>query len=225
MTSTHSVPCTASRKVFTLTAATLLAGGLLGVASTADAYSPSLGDDQSGHVQAGSSPQTLEATQASSGTGGWVRYPASSFTSPAGDLCAFAFRSVPVFDQVYVRTTATFKDGSPRVQEYAGPLVVRLKNAPTGATIQRDLSGRAVAKYKTDGSYDLVISGPVAIGFRPGDSLPRGYYVLRGFHVVHFAADGTRTITKDGGSEENLCTPLARRVAHSASAPTAAPTP
>lgn len=140
--------------------------------------------------------------------GGWERYPAADFTSAAGDLCAFGFSSTVLFDQVYVRTTRTFADGTPRRQEYVGPLVVRLTNLTTGAAIVRDLSGRAVATYRKDGSYTFAISGPVAVGFRSGDSLPRGYYVLRGEHVVRFAASGTRTILVDRGREENLCRAL-----------------
>lgn len=45
----------------------------------------------------------------------------------------------------------------------------------------------------------------MAVGFHPGDSRPPGYYVLRGEHTVQFAADGTRTITVDRGTEEDLC--------------------
>lgn len=143
--------------------------------------------------------------------GGWVRSPATNFTSPAGDLCPFELRSTVLFDRVYVRTTSTFPNGSPRRQEYAGPLVVRLTDASTGRSIVRDLSGRAVATYARDGSHDFTLDGPVAIGFRPDDSLPRGYYVLRGHHTVHFAADGTRTMTRDRGREENTCRTLAAR--------------
>ncbi len=148
-------------------------------------------------------PQVLEA-------GGWQRSVTSDFTSPAGDLCRFAIRSEVLFDAVYVRTPATYADGSPRRQEYAGPLVVQVTNLATGASVQRDLSGRAVLVYDRDGSYDFRLSGPAAVGFRPGDSLPRGFYVLRGEHVIRFAVDGTRTITVDRGTEENLCRVLAR---------------
>ncbi len=48
-----------------------------------------------------------------------------------------------------------------------------------------------------------------SIGFHLGDALPPGYYVLRGVHVVRFAADGTRTVVIDRGGEENLCATLA----------------
>lgn len=140
--------------------------------------------------------------------GGWQRAPSDGFVSPAGDLCSFALRSETRFDRVFVRTTRTFPDGDPRRQEYAGPLVVRLVDQRTGVAVRRDLSGRAVATYRADGSYDFAISGPAAVGFHEGDGLPRGYYVLRGFHVVRFAADGTRTVLVDRGTERNVCRDL-----------------
>lgn len=135
----------------------------------------------------------------------WVRYPAAPFTRPAGELCGFPLRSEPVFDQVYARTTATFADGSLRRQEFSGPLVVRLTNTTTGRSTETDLSGYAAARYRPDGSYDLDIWGPAAVGFGPGDSLPRGYYRLSGHHRIRFATDGTRRILVDQGPEENLC--------------------
>lgn len=138
--------------------------------------------------------------------GGWERVVAEPFTSPAGDLCPFPVHSEPLVDRVYVRATATFPDGTPRRQEYAGPLVVRMTNTATGAAITRSLSGRATATYSADGGYDFSIKGRAAVGFRAYrcDSEPTGFYVLRGVHLVHFAADGTRTLTLDRGSEENV---------------------
>lgn len=160
-------------------------------------------------ASAGASGATSETTSASGS--GWVRSVAEPFTSPAGDLCVFPLQSDPLVDRVYVRTVRTFPDGSPEIQEYVGPLVVRLTNTTTGASIVRNLSGRAVVTFAADGSSDFRIQGPAAVGFRSanGDSLPTGFYVLRGVHVVHFAVDGTRTLTVDRGSEENTCATLA----------------
>jgi hypothetical protein len=154
-------------------------------------------------------PLAVLAAPAQADTGGWQRYRAASFTAGAGTLCPFALHSAVVFDREYVRTTATFPDGSPRSQEFAGPLVVRLTNLQTSRSVRRDLSARAVVRYAADGSYDLFLQGPAAVGFHPGDGLPPGYDVLRGTHTVHVAADGTRTLTRDGGTEEDVCRTLA----------------
>ena len=153
---------------------------------------------------------TLSGTAAAATEGPrWERSPAEDFTSPAGDLCPFTLHSEVLFDRVYVRTT-TYPDGSPRVQEFAGPLVVRLTDAETGRSVVRSLSGAARLTYDPDGAYDFALVGPAAVGFRTanGDSLPTGYYVLDGRHVVRFGADGTRTLTADRGPEENICTTL-----------------
>jgi len=187
----RSLPARASRTLGVVVVATVLSA--VAVRATADPTPP---------------PSATPAVAAAPAPGGWERYPATDFTSAAGDLCRFTFTSTVLFDQVYVRTTKTFADGTPRRQEYVGPLVVKLTNTSNNASIVRDLSGRAVARYARDGSYTLAISGPVAVGFRQGDSLKRGYYVLRGQHVVRFAADGTRTVLVDRGTEENLCRAL-----------------
>jgi hypothetical protein len=158
-------------------------------------------------VTAGTAAPTSSAGTTTE-AGGWERSPSTGFESPAGTLCDFALRSETEFDQVYVRTTRTFADGTPRRQEYSGPLVVRLVNESTGASVERDLSGRAVATYRRDGSYDFAIWGPAAVGFHEGDGLRRGYYVLDGYHVVRFAADGTRTVVVDHGTERNVCRAL-----------------
>ncbi|MGB9378320.1 MAG: hypothetical protein WCB04_12480 [Mycobacteriales bacterium] len=141
--------------------------------------------------------------------GGWERYHAQSFTTAPGALCPFELHSQVLFDQEYVRTTSTYSDGSPRTQEYVGPLVVRMTNQSNGHSIVRDLSGRAVLAFSPDGSYLFHLQGPGAVGFHPGDSLPPGYYVLHGDHVIRFAADGTRTMVADHGTEENVCRTLA----------------
>lgn len=158
---------------------------------------------------AATAPSAASSMATGGNAGGWERFHAESFTAAAGTLCPFTLHSEVLFDREYFRTTRTYSNGDPRTQEYVGPLVVRVVNKDTGKSVVRDLSGRAVLEYAPDGSYDFRIQGPAAVGFHPGDSLPPGFYVLRGEHVVHFAADGTRTMVLDRGSEENLCTTLA----------------
>lgn len=148
------------------------------------------------------------ADSAGRNPGGWTRYHAQSFTTAPGDLCDFRLRSTVRFDREYVRTTDFFPNGDPKLQQYSGPLVVRLTNLETDAKIQRDLSGRGVVSYRAEGSYDFRTQGPAAIGFHDGDSLDPGYYLLRGIHVVRFNADGSRELILDHGTEHDLCDDL-----------------
>jgi hypothetical protein len=169
----------------------LVVGVLLSLALRADSAAPGASE--------------VIPTLSADGPQQWARYPAANFTSPAGDLCDFPLKSTVVFDKVYVRTTARFATGGPRRQEFSGPLTVRLTNQETGFSVIRDLSAYAIARYKLDKSYTFVFYGPVAVGFRSGDTLPRGYYFLQGHHQVRFEPSGTRTLTADRGSKENIC--------------------
>lgn len=141
--------------------------------------------------------------------GGWEPVHASSFTAAAGALCPFPLRSDVLVDRERTRTTERWADGSPRTQEVVGPLVVRLTDLASGRSVRRVLSARAVYRYAPGGGFDLELDGPAAVGFHPGDSLPPGYWVLTGRHVVRFAADGTRTLLVDAGSEQDVCAALA----------------
>jgi hypothetical protein len=140
--------------------------------------------------------------------GGWVRYHTPSFTAAAGDLCSFRLRSKVLFDREFVRTPQRFRSGDPRVEQYSGPLVVRLTNLHTGRSIIRNLSGYGVINYHRNGSYDFRIHGPAGVGFHPGDSLAPGFYLLRGDHLVRFTAKDKRIVVMDRGSEVNLCEKL-----------------
>ena len=85
-----------------------------------------------------------------------------------------------------------------------------LTNDETGATYTVNSSGVAVQTLRPDGSLQTYETrGPVGLGFHATDvGLPRGYYIFRGHHVVDSAPDGTRTLTLDQGSEDNVCAHL-----------------
>lgn len=184
--------------------ALVLSCALAGAALCAGAAAPPAG------AVPRSDPSDRVAAATAVSPGGWHRYHAQAFTAAAGTLCPFTLRSQVLFDGEYVRTTATYGDGSPRIQEFVGPQVVRVTNRVSGRSVMRDLSGRAVVRYHRDGGFDFQMQGPVGVGFHPGDSRPTGYYVLRGEHTVRFSAAGRRTVIVDRGTEENLCHTLRR---------------
>lgn len=141
----------------------------------------------------------------------WTDYRSSDFTLAAGEVCSFPLQGRVVADQERYRTTATYADGSPKVEEYTGKLVVAYTNVDTGASVTRNLTGRSDFGYFPDGSFRLTdISGHFAVGLHPGDSPAQGFYVVDGVgSTVDFAADGHRTLTVSAGSTvENICDTL-----------------
>ncbi|WP_151082002.1 hypothetical protein [Nocardioides cynanchi] len=142
----------------------------------------------------------------------WTDYRSSDFTLAAGAVCSFPLQGHVVADQERYRPTETYPDGSPRVQEFTGRLVVEYTNLDTGASVTRNLTGRSDFEYLPDGSFTLTdVGGHFAVGLHPGDSPSTGFYVVNGVgSTVSFAADGHRTLTvSDGSTVENLCQTLA----------------
>lgn len=129
---------------------------------------------------------------------------------PAGRYCTYALRSTVERQDVRSRVLDRYPDGAVRYEEFEGPLDVSYTNQDTGRSVQRDIGGRAYVEYRPDGTYrNYVAVGPVAIGIRPGDAFPQGWWVVDGVHLIEFAADGTRSFGARMGPEENICDTLA----------------
>ena len=144
----------------------------------------------------------------SAGTGGWQPYRTQPFDST--DVCSFTVHGDIVKDEEEVRTDATYPDGSAKVQEFRGPLVIRFTNTSTGASVVRDVSGYAMLHFAQDGASTWFFNGGGSIGVHSGNrTTPPGSYILRGTFVLTIASDGTRTIRPIHATSENLCTTLA----------------
>lgn len=140
----------------------------------------------------------------------WQPFHAQPFTQPAGAACPFALHGDIVTDHTLVRTLQTYPDGSPREQEFAGPLVIRFTNLSTGTSVQRNLTGNGYFFYEPDGTILGHGLGHIAIGIHAGNtSPPPGEYVLTGSFNFVLRPDGTRDFTIQGGTVENLCDTLA----------------
>lgn len=86
---------------------------------------------------------------------------------------------------------------------------MRFTNVDTGASIEVDLNGVGTIRYGADGAQTLYLLGPAAVGFRPTDPYPAGFYVLDGFHVVYTAPERAfREMQVDAGTERNICEDL-----------------
>lgn len=139
----------------------------------------------------------------------WVPYRTPPFTTPAGLACSFTLRGEPVLDEELIATWSSFPDGSPRLQTIKGDLRVRYTNVESGASLEVDLNGVGTIRYGADGSQTFFLAGPAAVGFRPTDPYPAGFYVLDGFHVVYTASGRAfREMRVDAGTERNICDDL-----------------
>jgi hypothetical protein len=139
----------------------------------------------------------------------WQPYRTAPFTAPAGQTCAFTLHGEAVADAEEIATLRTFPDGTPRVQVIRGDLRVRYTNVDTGAALERDLDGVGVIENGADGSVTYRFFGPAAVGFRPTDRYPAGFYALDGYHVVYTAPERAyREMRVDLGTEHDICADL-----------------
>jgi hypothetical protein len=143
--------------------------------------------------------------------GPWSDFRTANFDLPAGSRCAFELRGDVVSDKERIRTLETFPDGSPRIQEIVGQLVIRYTNVQTGESLERNLTGTGIVENFKDGAFTLTLKGGhFAAGLQPTDVGGPAYLVFTGHgYAIHIAADGTRTLTYGHGRVENLCETLA----------------
>ena len=142
------------------------------------------------------------------GENGWQPYRTQPFDS--SDVCSFTVHGDIVKDEEETRIDAAYPDGSAKVQEFRGPLVIRFTNTGTGASVVRDVSGYALIHFRQDGGSTWFFNGGGSIGVHAGNrATPAGSYIVQGTFVVTFAPDGTRDIHLVHARSENLCTTLA----------------
>ncbi len=158
---------------------------------------------------AGAAEQTATTHAATQhGQGAWTPFRTQPFDSP--DDCAFTIHGDIVEDQEEVRVDSTYPDGSTRVEEFRGPLVIRFTNTSTGRSVVRDVSGYALLHFGQGGGSTWFVDGGAGIGVPVGNKATApGSYIVRGRFVLRLAPDGTRDIHPLHAHVENLCTTLA----------------
>jgi hypothetical protein len=148
------------------------------------------------------------AAGATGGKGGWMPYRTQPFD--AVDRCSFTVHADIVQDEEGVRTDATFPDGSPRIQEFRGPLVIRFTSTSNGRSAVRDVSGYGRVENKRNGGSVWYFAEGVAIGIPIGNkAYPSGEYIVHGRSWYTIQPDGTRRIWDRHADVENLCRTLA----------------
>jgi hypothetical protein len=144
------------------------------------------------------------------GGGGWEPTSTPPFVIPAGEVCSFEVKGDIIRDREWMRTPATYPDGSPKVQDFAGVLVIRYTNTSNHRTVIRDATGTIRVYYLPDGTRISQLHGHNAVPIRASNvGFPGGDYITHGDFVVIRHPDGNREIPVQLGTMENLCETLA----------------
>jgi hypothetical protein len=150
------------------------------------------------------------AAPAKSSGGGWVPTSTPPFVIPAGQVCSFEVKGDIVADHEWMRTPATFPDGSPRVQDFKGVLVIRYTNTSNHRTVVRDATGSIRVYSLPDGTKIQQLHGNNALPVRAANTgFPGGDYITHGDFVVIDHPNRVREIPVRLGTMENLCKTLA----------------
>ena len=148
---------------------------------------------------------------ASAGEGSWSRWEPTSqgaITVAAGVVCPFGVSAEPVRQDLRIRYH-TNDAGAVDGYEVTGPLVGRITNTETGASVVRNLSGLGVVTLNPDGSYDALADGNFLLFFRTGDSPSNELLLLHGRTLLHGSPTGQKTLVSSTGRSEDLCKTLA----------------
>jgi hypothetical protein len=144
------------------------------------------------------------------GGSGWEPTSTPPFVLPAGQICSFEVKGDIVADREWMRTVATFPDGSPRVQDFAGVLVIRFTNTSNRRSVVRDASGTIRVYSLPDGTRIQQFHGHNALPVRATNTgFPGGDYITSGDFVVIDRPGGIREVPVQLGTMENLCKTLA----------------
>ena len=142
--------------------------------------------------------------------GGWEPTSTDPFVIPAGDVCAFEVKGDIVRDREWMRTPATYPDGSPKVQDFKGVLVIRYTNTSNNKSVVRDATGSIRVYSLPDGTRISQLHGHNALPIRATNvGFPGGDYITSGDFVVIRHPDGNREVPVRLGKMENLCETLA----------------
>jgi hypothetical protein len=144
------------------------------------------------------------------GGGGWEPTSTPPFVIPAGEVCSFEVKGDIIRDREWMRTPATYPDGSPKVQDFAGVLVIRYTNTSNHRTVIRDATGTIRVYHLPDGTRISQLHGHNAVPVKASNvGFPGGDYITHGDFVVIRHPDGNREIPVQLGTMENLCETLA----------------
>lgn len=151
------------------------------------------------------------AGAATAGVGSWGSWEPTfqgPISVPAGVVCSFPVTVEPVHEDLRIRYHFD-EAGSPDGYEVVGPLIARVTNTTTGASVVRNLSGQGIVLFQQDGSWDAVVNGGFLIFFLTGDEPASALLYLTGHTVLHGSPAGQKMLVSYTGPREKLCETLA----------------
>jgi hypothetical protein len=139
----------------------------------------------------------------------WQSYHYDTFTEPAGSACTFELQGDPLRQDVRFLTSASYPDGAPKDQIWAGPLYMRYTNEANGNSLVADLSGTAYIHYDPDGTQHWYVLGPFGMTVHPGNPyLAAGEYVVGGVTVLVLHDGKTPELRFHQGPLQDVCDEL-----------------
>ncbi|MBB2892979.1 hypothetical protein [Flexivirga oryzae] len=142
----------------------------------------------------------------------WQPAPQQDLVLPAARYCgSFDLRATAVSQDVRSKVLSRWDNGTPKDTYYAGPLIEKMTNVTTGRSKDYDMGGDALESDTSAGALRTYQTfGPVGVAMPIGESkgLPSGDYVLDGYHLIQFNADGTRDVKVALGPALDVCAEL-----------------
>lgn len=150
------------------------------------------------------------AHSAAASTIPWKTYRTKPWYDAPGKVCAFGVKTAIVRDGEQYRTLSSYPDGSPEVQEFRGPLIVRYINASTGKSAVGNLSGYGWYYYPKSGGYDAYAPSHVGVTVPIGNrGFPAGEWIISGQSDLIVDGTGAIDIVLIHATAQDMCRTLA----------------
>jgi hypothetical protein len=139
----------------------------------------------------------------------WKRYVTKGWQDAPGQVCSFGVNVTIVRQHEQYRTTSSYPNGKPRVQEFRGPLFARYTNASTGKSLVGNLSGYGWFYYEPNGSIAIYVPSHIGLTVHVGNKgFPAGEWIFSGRGMVFVSSTGDIRVVPFHARLENVCSML-----------------
>jgi hypothetical protein len=153
--------------------------------------------------------EALAAGSAAASTVPWKPYRTKPWHDAPGKVCAFGVNATIVRDREQYRTLSSYPNGSPRVQEFRGPLFVRYTNTSTGKSVVGNLSGYGWFYYPASGGFDAFAPSHIGYTVPVGNrGFPAGEWIFSGQSLLIVGSTGAINVVLIHATAENICRTL-----------------